>query len=163
MPTCQLSTPTGSISTATRVSLPRERATLRRLIGAGSGIVSTAFHPEGRDSEALLDEAEREVFAIRDGGVGGDAPRRADRQRHHVHRLVRLGEIRQDSKDQPVRRAVEVVRRHPVRNIEPRCPVEHQAVSSDCSASIDCGGVPSGAATCGVNVNVALPDQPVTL
>lgn len=42
----------------------RERSILRQLIQVGTQIANSAFQPEGRDSKALLDEAERRVFEI---------------------------------------------------------------------------------------------------
>jgi replicative DNA helicase len=42
----------------------RERSILRQLIRVGTEIVNSAFHPEGQDSKALLDEAEKRVFEI---------------------------------------------------------------------------------------------------
>ncbi|MYE82297.1 MAG: replicative DNA helicase [Gammaproteobacteria bacterium] len=57
----------------------RERATLRRLLGAANDIAETVFEPAGRTSAALLELAEQAVFRIgeqqlRDGGpqpIGG--------------------------------------------------------------------------------------------
>ena len=37
---------------------------LRQLIESSSEIAESAFHPEGRDSIELVDEAERKIFAI---------------------------------------------------------------------------------------------------
>lgn len=42
----------------------RERSVLRQLISASNDIADTAFHPDGRDSLSILDEAERRVFEI---------------------------------------------------------------------------------------------------
>ena len=52
----------------------RERAILRQLISAGSGITESAFEPEGRSSRDLLDEAMKAVFDIADDGIQGDGP-----------------------------------------------------------------------------------------
>lgn len=52
----------------------RERAILRQLISAGSGITESAFAPEGRSSQDLLDEAMKAVFEIADIGLQGDGP-----------------------------------------------------------------------------------------
>jgi replicative DNA helicase len=52
----------------------RERATLRRLIGAAQSIADAAYRPEGRDSDALLDEAERVVFEIADSRPAKGGP-----------------------------------------------------------------------------------------
>lgn len=46
----------------------RERALLRRLIEVGNEIASSAYHPEGRAITDLVDEAERRVFEIAEGG-----------------------------------------------------------------------------------------------
>ena len=43
-----------------------ERSTLRQLIGAANRIAESAFAPEGKPSEELLDLAEQEVFRIAD-------------------------------------------------------------------------------------------------
>ena len=51
-----------------------ERSVLRQLIGVASEIANTAFFPEGRDSLALLDEAERKVFEIAGQGGRGSGP-----------------------------------------------------------------------------------------
>ena len=42
----------------------RERSVLRQLIRAGSDVAEAAFHPQGRDSENLLDYAEQTIFQI---------------------------------------------------------------------------------------------------
>jgi len=42
----------------------RERATLRQLISISNGIADSAFNPEGRNAEEILDEAERQIFQI---------------------------------------------------------------------------------------------------
>lgn len=44
----------------------RERSVLRSLIRAGTDIADSAYRPEGRNADELLDEAERSVFAIAD-------------------------------------------------------------------------------------------------
>ncbi|MEC8755239.1 MAG: DnaB-like helicase N-terminal domain-containing protein, partial [Pseudomonadota bacterium] len=51
----------------------RERSVLRQLIGAANHIADSAFAPDGRDSNTLLDLAEQAVFQIaekrsKDGG-----------------------------------------------------------------------------------------------
>ena len=46
----------------------RERSVLRQLISVGEDISRAAFQPQGRDSKALLDYAEQQVFAIADQG-----------------------------------------------------------------------------------------------
>lgn len=47
----------------------RERSVLRQLIEIGTDIAGNAYNPEGRDSKALLDEAERLVFQIAEQGA----------------------------------------------------------------------------------------------
>ena len=49
----------------------REKSILRQLIDTGTEITSSAFSSEGRDSATLLEEAERQVFAIADRGARG--------------------------------------------------------------------------------------------
>lgn len=44
----------------------RERSVLRQLIAVSNDIADTAFHPEGRNSQELLDLAETKVFGIAD-------------------------------------------------------------------------------------------------
>lgn len=53
----------------------RERSVLRQLIGVSHHIADAAFHPDGRDSIELLDEAERAVFAIAQSKSRGDGAR----------------------------------------------------------------------------------------
>ena len=55
-------------------AIVRERAVLRQLISAGSGIAESAFEPEGRTSEYLLDAAMKAVFDISDETLQGDGP-----------------------------------------------------------------------------------------
>ncbi len=55
----------------------RERAVLRSLIQVGSAIADTAYNPEGRKTEELLDHAEKLVFEIAEKGArnrGGFTP-----------------------------------------------------------------------------------------
>src|SRR5574343_2062195 len=47
-----------------------ERAVLRQLVAAADEIATDALHPMGRDPDALLDEAERRIFAIAEAGGG---------------------------------------------------------------------------------------------
>lgn len=46
----------------------RERAVMRKLVEVGSGIAESAFSPQGRDAQQLLDEAEARIFQIAEGG-----------------------------------------------------------------------------------------------
>ncbi len=52
----------------------RERAILRRLLTVSSDIANSAYHPQGRSSQELLDKAEEWVFAI----ANSDTRRRAE-------------------------------------------------------------------------------------
>jgi replicative DNA helicase len=46
----------------------RERAVMRKLVTVGSDIAGSAFNPNGRDAQQLLDEAEAKIFQIAEGG-----------------------------------------------------------------------------------------------
>jgi len=46
----------------------RERAIMRKLVEVGSGIAESAYAPQGRDAQQLLDEAEAKIFQIAEGG-----------------------------------------------------------------------------------------------
>jgi replicative DNA helicase len=50
----------------------RERAILRGLIGVAGEIADSAFHPKGRESREILDDAERKVFEIAEQGMRGN-------------------------------------------------------------------------------------------
>lgn len=52
----------------------RERSVLRQLIAAGTDIADSAFNPDGSDSQALLDRAERQVFQIAEQHTRGTGP-----------------------------------------------------------------------------------------
>src|SRR5450830_445153 len=45
-----------------------ERAVMRKLVEVGSGIAESAYSPQGRDAQQLLDEAEAKIFQIAEGG-----------------------------------------------------------------------------------------------
>ncbi len=45
-----------------------ERAVMRQLVTVGSGIAESAYVPNGRDAQQLLDEAEAKIFQIAEGG-----------------------------------------------------------------------------------------------
>jgi len=47
----------------------RERSTLRRLISVGGEIAASAYDPEGRPANEIVDEAERRVFEIAESGT----------------------------------------------------------------------------------------------
>ena len=46
----------------------RERAVMRKLVEVGSDIAESAYSPQGRDAQQLLDEAEAKIFQIAEGG-----------------------------------------------------------------------------------------------
>lgn len=46
----------------------RKRSTLRRLISVGGAIAASAYDPEGREANEIVDEAERLVFEIAESG-----------------------------------------------------------------------------------------------
>lgn len=50
-------------------SIVRERSILRQLIAIGTTISNDAFNPDGRSSEDMLDQAERQVFEIAEKGA----------------------------------------------------------------------------------------------
>ena len=53
----------------------RERSVLRRLISTTTEISTRAFHPEGMTAADVLDEAERKIFQIAEGGNKKGGPR----------------------------------------------------------------------------------------
>ena len=59
---------------ASYARIVRERAILRKLIDTANTIAEDAYHPEGRDCDALLDEAERKVMQIGNERVRGGGP-----------------------------------------------------------------------------------------
>jgi replicative DNA helicase len=46
----------------------RERSIMRKLVEVGSGIAESAYSPQGRDAQQLLDEAEAKIFQIAESG-----------------------------------------------------------------------------------------------
>ncbi len=50
-------------------SIVRERSVLRQLIAVGTTISNSAFNPEGLSSADMLDQAEKQVFAIAEKGA----------------------------------------------------------------------------------------------
>ncbi len=46
----------------------RERSVMRNLVAVGSAIAESAYSPQGRDAQQLLDEAEAKIFQIAEGG-----------------------------------------------------------------------------------------------
>lgn len=70
----ELANNTPSVANITAYAdIVRERSVLRQLIATANDIAHHAFNPDGRNSTELLDEAERQVFAISEQGsrVGG--------------------------------------------------------------------------------------------
>lgn len=49
----------------------RERSIMRKLVEVGSGIAESAYSPQGRDAQQLLDEAEAKIFQIAESGNRG--------------------------------------------------------------------------------------------
>jgi replicative DNA helicase len=54
----------------------RELSTLRQLIGAAQRIADSAFTPDGRSSDEILDMAEQEVFRIAEGRLQDSGPQK---------------------------------------------------------------------------------------
>lgn len=50
-------------------TIVREHSILRQLIRVGNEIADSAYHPQGRDSRTLLEDAEKKVFAITEQGA----------------------------------------------------------------------------------------------
>jgi replicative DNA helicase len=65
------STTPSAANIAAYAEIVRDKAILRQLIEAGSGIVNDAFVPEGRDSDELLATAEQQIFAIAENRAQG--------------------------------------------------------------------------------------------
>jgi replicative DNA helicase len=61
---------------STYADIVRERSVLRQLVRVGTDIANSAFETQGRTPEELLDEAEKQVFAIAEQGLrkGGFVP-----------------------------------------------------------------------------------------
>ncbi|MCX7124527.1 MAG: replicative DNA helicase [Gammaproteobacteria bacterium] len=55
-------------------SIVRERSVLRQLISVGTNVSDSVFHPDGRDSQELLDHAERLVYKISEHQQRGTGP-----------------------------------------------------------------------------------------
>ncbi len=67
-------TPSSS-NIASYADIVRERSILRRLISTTNDISSRAFRPEGMTAAEVLDEAERKIFQIAEGGEKKGGPR----------------------------------------------------------------------------------------
>ncbi|MDD3652242.1 replicative DNA helicase [Immundisolibacter sp.] len=58
-----------AVNLAAYADIVRERAIARQLIGVGSAIADSGFHPQGRSVAELLDAAEARVFEIAERGA----------------------------------------------------------------------------------------------
>lgn len=54
-------------------NIVREKSVLRQLISVGTDISNQGFHPDGRSTKSLLEEAERKVFKIAEQGARGES------------------------------------------------------------------------------------------
>ena len=61
-------TPTSS-NISGYAKIVRERSIMRNLVEVGSDIVESAFSPQGKDAQQLLDESESKIFQIADAGA----------------------------------------------------------------------------------------------
>jgi replicative DNA helicase len=61
----------GAANVVAYADIVREKSVLRQLLDAGSNIVNTVYEPDGKDSRAQLEGAEREVFRIAEAGSRG--------------------------------------------------------------------------------------------
>jgi replicative DNA helicase len=61
----------GAANVKAYAEIVREKSVLRALLDAGSLIANNVYQPEGRDSRALLEIAEKEVFKIAEAGSRG--------------------------------------------------------------------------------------------
>lgn len=61
------STPT-SANIRRYAEIVHERSVMRKLVAIGSNIAESAYAPNGRDAQQLLDEAEAKIFQIAEGG-----------------------------------------------------------------------------------------------
>lgn len=59
---------------AAYADIVRERSILRQLISISNEVADSAFHPNGRISHEILDEAERKIFKIAEQGIRGSEP-----------------------------------------------------------------------------------------
>lgn len=56
----------GAANIKAYAEIVREKSVLRQLINIGNNLTETAFNPEGRNSDELLETAEKDVFGIRE-------------------------------------------------------------------------------------------------
>ena len=66
----------GASNVVVYAHIVREHSTLRQLIGAANRIAESAFTPQGRPSDELLDMAEQEVFRIAEGRLKEGGPQK---------------------------------------------------------------------------------------
>ena len=66
----------GASNVVAYAHIVREHSTLRQLIGAANRIAESAFAPQGRPSDELLDNAEQEVFRIAEGRLKEGGPQK---------------------------------------------------------------------------------------
>ena len=64
----------GTANAPAYARIVRDRSTLRQLIRAGQHIAESGFEPGGRNSDDLVEEAERQVFAIAEGRIADSGP-----------------------------------------------------------------------------------------
>ncbi len=64
----------GTANMATYTDIIRERAILRRLISVAHGIADSGYNPAGKKTDAILDEAEEQVFKVNDERALGAGP-----------------------------------------------------------------------------------------
>ena len=64
----------GASNVVAYVKIVRERSVMRQLIGAANQIAESAFTPEGRDTDTLLELAEQAVFQIAENRLKDSGP-----------------------------------------------------------------------------------------
>ena len=64
----------GTANAPAYARIVRDRSTLRQLIRAGQHIAESGFESDGRNSDDLVEEAERQVFAIAEGRIADSGP-----------------------------------------------------------------------------------------
>ncbi|MDD9963626.1 MAG: replicative DNA helicase [Gammaproteobacteria bacterium] len=69
-----IETTPGTANAPAYARIVRDRSTLRQLIRAGQHITESGFEPDGRSSDDLVEEAERQVFAIAEGRIADSGP-----------------------------------------------------------------------------------------
>ncbi|MCC8799112.1 replicative DNA helicase [Xanthomonas euvesicatoria] len=62
------STTPSAANIAAYAKIVRDRARLRELIEQGTEIVNDGFHPEGRETDEIIAEAEQRIFSVAEGG-----------------------------------------------------------------------------------------------